>query len=71
MKMRKHGSTPATHPIFVEFRIKILISSERVSLAKESQPCPVRLMVRTVDFHSANRGSIPLQGTSYLKERLS
>ena len=25
--------------------------------------CPVRSVVRTIDFHSINRGSIPLRGT--------
>jgi hypothetical protein len=32
-------------------------------LCRPKNGCPVRLTVRTSDFHSGNRGSIPLRGT--------
>ncbi len=38
---------------------------KRVQIIKDKQ-WPVRLGVRTGDFHSSNRGSIPLRATTYI-----
>ena len=34
-----------------------------MAIAQNLRNCPVRSVVRTIDFHSINRGSIPLRGT--------